>query len=98
LRLRRCYRGFIDGNTLTFLKQQRHIDVIVPLKSTMLSYHKAVQLAELHGEWQPHPSRAHQHIALVKGVEHVWDGCDVALNACVTRSWGRKKKALDQAW
>jgi hypothetical protein len=88
-------RGFIDGETLTFLKQQRHIDVIVPLKSTMLSYKEAVQLAALQGEWQRHPSRDHQHIAFVKGVEHVWDGCNVALNACVIRYWSRKKKALD---
>ena len=30
-------RGFLDGATLTSLKQQRHVDVIVPLKATMLS-------------------------------------------------------------
>ena len=39
-------RGFVDGATITFLKQQRHVDVIVPLKATMLSYHEAVQLAD----------------------------------------------------
>src|SRR5262249_25497427 len=50
-------RGFVDGDTITFLKQQRHIDVIVPLKSTMLSYHEAVQLAVLQDTWQPHPAR-----------------------------------------
>jgi Transposase DDE domain len=88
-------RGFLDGDTITYLKQQRHIDVIVPLKSTMLSYKEAVQLAELQDAWQPHPSRDEQHIAFVKGVEHVWDGCDVTLNACVIRYWNRKKKALD---
>jgi Transposase DDE domain len=88
-------RGFVDGETITFLKQQRHVDVIVPLKSTMLSYQEAVQLAELPGVWQPHPSRDSQHIAFVKGVDHVWDGCNVALNACVIRYWNRKKKALD---
>jgi hypothetical protein len=88
-------RGFLDGETITYLKQQRHIDVIVPLKSTMLSYKEAVQLAELHDEWQPHPARDDQHMAFVNGVEHVWDGCDVALNACVIRYWNRKKKALD---
>jgi hypothetical protein len=48
-------RGFLDGATITLLKQQRHIDVIVPLKSTMVSYHEAVQLAELQDAWQPHP-------------------------------------------
>jgi len=88
-------RGFVDGATLTFLKQQRHVDVIVPLKSTMVSYHEAVQLAELHSAWQPHPSRDSQHIAFVQGVDHVWDACQVPLNACVIRYWNRKKGALD---
>jgi len=88
-------RGFVDGATLTFLKQQRHVDVIVPLKSTMLSYHEAVQLAELQSAWQPHPSRDSQHIAFVQGVDHVWDACQVPLNACVMRYWNRKKGALD---
>jgi hypothetical protein len=88
-------RGFVDGETLTLLKRQRHVDVIVPLKSTMLSYTEAVQLAELQEAWQPHPARAHQHIALVKGVAHLWKACQVPLNACVIRYWNRKKAALD---
>src|SRR3989454_2313579 len=88
-------RGFLDGATITLLKQQRHVDVIVPLKATMRSYTEAVQLAVLQDAWQPHPSRAHQHIAFVKGVEHVWDACHVPLNACVIRSWNRKKDILD---
>ena len=88
-------RGFVDGETITFLKQQRHIDVIVPLKSKMLSYDEAVQLAELQGKWQPHPSREQQHIAFVQGVDHLWDACKVPLNACVIRYWNRKKGALD---
>ena len=88
-------RGFVDGKTVTFLKQQRHVDVIVPLKAKMLSYTEAVQLAELHDAWQPHPSRDHQHIAFVKGVEHLWEECEVPLNACVIRYWNRKKNAMD---
>ena len=69
--------------------------MIVPLKSTMLSYQDAVQLAELQNAWQPHPSRAHQHIAFVQGVEYLWETCRVPLNACVIRYWNRKKEALD---
>jgi Transposase DDE domain len=88
-------RGFVDGETITFLKRQRHVDVIVPLKATMLSYHEAVQLAELQGAWQPHPSRDQQHIAFVKGIDHLWEACKVPLNACVIRYWNRKKGALD---
>jgi hypothetical protein len=60
-----------------------------------LSYTEAVQLAELQDTWQPHPSRDHQHIAFVKGVEHLWEACQVPLNACVIRYWNRKKAALD---
>ena len=53
-----------------------------------------MQLAVLHEAWPPHPSRAHQHIAVVKGVEHVGDACHVPLKACVLRSWNRKKDLL----
>jgi hypothetical protein len=88
-------RGFVDGETITFLKQQRHVDVIVPLKSNMLSYHEAVQLAILQDAWQPHPSREKQHIAFVQGVEHLWEECQVPRKACVIRSWNHKKQALD---
>ena len=88
-------RGFIDGATITLLKQQRHVDVIVPLKSTMLSYKEAVDLANMQDQWQPHPSRKNQHIAFVKGVDHLWETCQVPLNACVIRYWNRKKEAFD---
>src|SRR5262249_37254180 len=88
-------RGLVDGDTVTCLKQQRHVDVVVPLQSTMLSYTEAVQLANLQDAWQPHPSRAHQHIAFVQGVEHLWEACQVPLNACVMRYWNRTKAALD---
>ncbi len=54
-----------------------------------------MQLAVRHEAWPPHPSRAHQHIACVQGVEHVWDACHVPLNAWVMRSWHRKKDLLE---
>jgi hypothetical protein len=88
-------RGFLDGETITFLKKQRHIDVIVPLKAKMLSYKEAVEIAALQNQWQPHPSRDQQHIAFVQGVDHLWDACTVPLNACVIRYWNRKKNAVD---
>ena len=78
-------RGFVDGETITFLKQQRHVDVMVPLKSTMWSSQEAGQLAELQDVWQPHPSREQQHMACVQGVEHLWEACQVPLNACGMR-------------
>jgi hypothetical protein len=43
-------------------------------------------------QWEAHPSRAAQRIALVRGGEHMWSECEVPLNACVIRFWNNKKK------
>ncbi len=83
--------GFMDGELISALKEQRHVDVIVPLRSNMLAFAEAVRLAEMAENWQPHPSRSAQQITLVPGVEHVWDSCRVTLNACVIRFWHTKK-------
>jgi hypothetical protein len=88
-------RGFLDGATLTHLKSQRGVDVIVPLRHDMSSYEEAVKLAELAGEWQKHPSRPAQQIAFVRGVEHVWNECEAPLNACVVRFFNEKKRTID---
>ena len=88
-------RGFIDGATLTDLKRRRQVDVIVPLKANMRATLEAIQLAEMAQQWQGHPSRRDQQIAFVQGVEHLWDECEVQLNACVIRFWNKKKKKTD---
>jgi hypothetical protein len=85
-------RAFLDGETTTYLKRERGVDVIFPLKSSMDSYGEAVRLAELAKAWEPHPTRVGQEIALVTGVEHVWEKCEVVLNACVIRFYNKKKK------
>jgi hypothetical protein len=84
-------KGFMDGELISELKAQRHVDVIVPLRSSMIAFDEAVRLAEMAATWQPHPSRATQQIAFVPGVEHVWDTCGVTLNAGVIRFWHTKK-------
>ena len=88
-------RGFLDGATITHLKRERGVDVIVPLRCDMSSYEEAVKLAEMAGQWQKHPSRTAQQIAFVTGVEHVWNECQVPLNACVIRFFNQKKRAID---
>jgi hypothetical protein len=88
-------RGFLDGATVSELKRQRRVDVIVPLKANMLATQEAIQLAEMADQWEPHPSRTNQRIALVRGVEHMWSECEVPLNACVIRFWNKKKKRTD---
>src|SRR5215510_8594265 len=88
-------RGFLDGATVSDLKRKRRVDVIIPLKANMLATQEALQLAEMAGTWQTHPSRAEQTIALVRGAEHMWAECEVPLNACVIRYWNKKKKCTD---
>src|SRR4029453_11682514 len=88
-------RGFIDGATLSHVKRKRQVDVIIPLKANMLATQEAIQLAEMVDQWQGHPARAAQTIALVRGVEHMWPECEVPLNACVIRFWNTKKKRTD---
>jgi hypothetical protein len=88
-------RGFLDGATLTELKRQRQVDVIMPLKANMVATQEAIQLAEMADQWAAHPSRPDQTIAFVRGVEHMWSECDVPLNACVIRFWNKKKKRTD---
>jgi hypothetical protein len=88
-------RGFLDGATLSALKRTRQVDVIIPLKANMLATQEAIQLAEMAGRWEAHPSRTEQRIAWVHGVEHMWPECHVPLNACVIRFWNKKKKQTD---
>ena len=88
-------RGFLDGETLSALKTERRVDTILPLKANMHAYREAVSIAEMEGTWSRHPSRAEQEIAFVRGIEHVWDECRVAHNACVIRFYNKKQQARD---
>jgi hypothetical protein len=88
-------RGFLDGATVSDLKRKRQVDVIIPLKANMLATREAIQLAEMADKWQPHPPRADQTSAVVRGVEHMWTECEVPLNACVIRFWNKRKKCTD---
>ena len=80
---------------LSHVKRSRRVDVIMPLNANMLATQEAMQLAELAGQWDTHPSRADQRLAWVHGIEHMWTECEVPLNACVIRFWHRKKKRTD---
>jgi hypothetical protein len=44
-------RGCIDGATLSELKRTRKVDVIIPLKATMLATQEAMQLAGMANRW-----------------------------------------------
>jgi len=88
-------RGLRDGVTVSDLKRQRRVAVIIPLKANMRATQEARQMAEMAHKWPAHPARAAQRIALVHGVEPRWAECEVPLNACVIRFWNKKKKRTD---
>jgi hypothetical protein len=88
-------RGFLDGATVSHVKRQRQVDVIIPLKANMLATQEAMQLAAMADQWDAHPSRAEQRIAWVHGVAHMWPECAVPLHAGVMRFWNKKKKCPD---
>lgn len=63
-------RGFIDGETISFLKKERGVDVIIPLRSDMLAYEDSLTTAyhSSGGSWEGHPTIEGQEI---KHIEHV---------------------------
>jgi hypothetical protein len=90
-------RGFLDGATVSHLKRQRQVEVIIPLKANMLATPEAMQLAAMADKWQAHPSRTAQRMAWVHGVAHRWPEGAVPLNACVIRFWNKKNKCTDHS-
>ena len=88
-------RGFLDGATVSPVKRQRQVDVIIPLKAKRLATPEAIPRAAMADQWAAHPSRAEQRMAWGHGVAHRWPECAVSLNAWVMRFWNTKKKCTD---
>lgn len=88
-------RGFLDRNLINYLKNERQIDVYVPLRSNMNAYQIAVQIAKDEDKWEQHPSREKQKIAFVPNLKNYWwsdvaqsrkkynENDDVEINSCV---------------
>ncbi len=80
-------RGFISREMMKYLKEQRKVDVYIPMKKNMAEYQMALALAEELDDWQPHPVRENQMICHVPNVDALWGGNEVEeyipLNAAV---------------
>jgi hypothetical protein len=85
-------RGFLDGEMLPYVKQERKADAIHPLRANMAATIDAIAVAEMEKKWPPHPTRAQQHIAFVAGVDEMWEECQVRLHACVIKYYEKKGK------
>ncbi len=89
-------RGFLDGADITYLKQERQVDVCTGLKSDMILFRACVVSAEANpGAWRAHPTRKHQQIQLVCGLSGMWSELGVPLNVCVVRKTDSKTGEID---
>ncbi|MCI8700189.1 MAG: transposase [Clostridia bacterium] len=82
-------RGFIDRDITNFLKTERQVDTYIPLSRKMYAYEMAVSTAKIQNNWEQHPTRTKQKIALVTDLKRFWESDnpenDVPINAAV--SW-----------
>lgn len=70
-------RGFIDTGWITSLKQDRGIDICIPLKRNM-DFHNLVVCNTLHGkEWEEHPTRNGQTVRELAKDELFDEDCPV---------------------
>jgi hypothetical protein len=87
-------RGLLDGGLITRLKKELEVSVIVPVKGNMVILDEAQALAEMEEEearrrgktvWRKHPFRKGEEVTLVRGLSHVWEGCEVELHGALVR-------------
>lgn len=84
-------RAFLDGALLSTLKEQRQVDIVMPLRENMTAATEALALARGKA-WRPHPLRKNEQIQMVRNVALLWEECTVPLNACVIRRQNTDRK------
>jgi hypothetical protein len=85
--------GFMDGKTISILKKERKVDVILPLRSDMKAYADSLitAYAPFSSPWEQHPTREHQQIKKVERADWMWDECSVPMDGCVVRELKKGK-------
>jgi hypothetical protein len=79
-------RGFLCGQTLSWLKTERQVDVVTGLKADMHAFGLAVARAVCRPKrWEAHPTRPRQQIQTVGDVAGAWESCTVPLQTVVVR-------------
>lgn len=80
-------RSFISRKLIKKLKEQRKLNIYIPMRKNMSEYQMALALAEELDDWQPHPLREKQMICHVPNVDALWYGNEIednlSLNAVV---------------
>ena len=74
---------------MNHLKNNREVNIYMPLKRSMIAFKKAVEIAKTNNKWSRHPnkSRDHQMVASVPNLGAYWKSDnpenDVNFNTCV---------------
>ncbi len=90
-------RGFIDGEWITHLKRDRHVDLFIPLKHNMHATQAAIAMADNRGLWKEHPTRERQKIAEFTSKDGglFWKDCPVLTTGVLAR-WTKKDGTPDE--
>jgi hypothetical protein len=90
-------RGFIDAAWITHLKQQRGVDLFIPLRHNMDVTQSAISMADHRGLWKEHPTREKQKIAEFTAEDGglFWKECPVLTTGVLAR-WTKKDGTLDE--
>jgi hypothetical protein len=92
-------RGFLCGKTLSWLKEERQVEVVTGLNADMLAYRLALARAVSRPQrWEPHPTRPKQQIQAVGDVSEVWESCTVPLQTVVVRERDRHEPDGYRYW
>ena len=87
-------RGFFDGEWISCLKNERGIDVCIPLKKNTFLSELAVWNTLHEGNWKDHPTRKGQFIRELSLDELEWDHCPV-FKSGVLVEYKKKNKEKD---
>jgi len=92
-----CDRGFLSREFINYMKNERKVNMFIPLRKNMIATEMAIEIAKLENKWRPHPNpkRMNQKITFVSNIgpyyEAEKDGY-VDLNACVVYDETAKKE------
>lgn len=100
-------RGYIDGDFISKIKQDHGVDVLIPLKKSMMNTQEAIDLAKMQNQWQCVELQKNsqdrtilkKEIASVKNID-LWDSFKGKVHACTTRytSWNEQTETYDERY
>ena len=88
-------RGFWDGEWISSLKEDRGIDICIPLKKNLFLSELAVNNDVPEELWKPNPKRKGQEIREMLPEELEWEDCPVFKSGAVVRFVNKKTGKME---